>query len=87
MLLGDPYHYRLSFDQRRIQVFSVYQDRMLAASDPVEALVAETGAIFWIEHDVAFFGIRKLAPIFICRHLANRQSISSSFNNPSNRCG
>ena len=32
--------------------------------DKVEALVAETGVTFWIEHDAALFEILKRAPNF-----------------------
>ena len=64
MLSGDLYHFRLSRDQRRVPMFNVDKNQTLAAMDKVEALVAETGATFWIEHDVALFETLKLAPNF-----------------------
>ena len=64
MLSGDLYHFRLSRDQRRVPMFNVDKNQTLAAMDKVEALVAETGAIFWIEHDAALFETLKLAPYF-----------------------
>ena len=64
MLSGDLYHFRLSRDQRQVPVFNVDKNQTLAAMDKVEALVAETGATFWIEHDAALFETLKLAPNF-----------------------
>ena len=64
MLSGDLYHFRLSRDQRRVPMFNVDKNQTLAAMDKVEALVSETGATFWIEHDVALFETLKLAPNF-----------------------
>ena len=64
MLSGDLYHFRLSRDQRRVPMFNVDKSQTLAAMDKVEALVAETGATFWIEHDAALFETLKLAPNF-----------------------
>ena len=64
MLSGDLYHFRLSRDRRRVPMFNVDKNQTLAAMDKVEALVAETGATFWIEHDVALFETLKLAPNF-----------------------
>ena len=34
----------------------------LTAMDKIEALVASTGATFWIEHDAALFQTLSLAP-------------------------
>ena len=64
MLSGDLYHFRLSRDQRRVPMFNVDKNQTLAAMDKVEALVSETGATFWIEHDAALFETLKLAPNF-----------------------
>ena len=64
MLSGDLYHFRLSRDQRRVPMFNVEKNQTLAAMDKVEALVSETGATFWIEHDAALFETLKLAPYF-----------------------
>ena len=64
MLSGDLYHFRLSRDQRRVPMFNADKNQTLEAMDKVEALVAETGATFWIEHDAALFETLKLAPNF-----------------------
>ena len=64
MLSGDLFHFRLSRDQRRVPMFNVDKNQTLEAMDKVEALVAETGATFWIEHDAALFETLKLAPNF-----------------------
>ena len=45
-------------------MFNVDKNQTLASMDKVEALVAETGATVWIEHDAALFEILKLAPNF-----------------------
>ena len=64
MLSRNLYHFRLSRDQRRVPMFNVDKNQTLAAMDKVEALVSETGATFWIEHDAALFETLKLAPNF-----------------------
>ena len=64
MLSGDLYHFRLSRDQRGVPMFNVDKNQTLAAMDKLEALVSETGATFWIEHDAALFETLKLAPNF-----------------------
>ena len=64
MLSRYLYHFRLSRDQRRVPMFNVDKNQTLAAMDKVEALVSETGATFWIEHDAALFETLKLAPNF-----------------------
>ena len=61
---GQSGSYRLSRDQRRVPMFNVEKNQTLAAMDKVEALVSETGATFWIEHDAALFETLKLAPNF-----------------------
>ncbi len=64
VLSGDLYHFRLSRAQRRVPMFNVDSAQTLAAMDKVEALVAETGATFWIEHDAKLFETLTLAPGF-----------------------
>ena len=62
ILSGDLYHFRISREQRRVPVFNVDKGLTLTAMDKVEALVAATGATFWIEHDAALFQTLSLAP-------------------------
>ena len=62
ILSGDLYHFRISREQRRVPLFNVDKGLTLTAMDKVEALVAATGATFWIEHDAALFQTLALAP-------------------------
>jgi glyoxylase-like metal-dependent hydrolase (beta-lactamase superfamily II) len=62
ILSGDLYHFRISRERRRVPLFNVDKRLTLTAMDKVEALVAATGATFWIEHDAALFQTLSLAP-------------------------
>ena len=62
ILSGDLYHFRISREQRRVPMFNVDKGLTLRAMDKIEALVASTGATFWIEHDAALFQTLSLAP-------------------------
>jgi len=64
VLSGDLYHFAISRQDRRVPVFNVDRDMTLASMDRVEALVVETGATFWIEHELAFFEQLKIAPAY-----------------------
>jgi len=64
VLSGDLYHFAISRQDRRVPEFNVDRDMTLASMDRVEALVAETGATFWIEHELAFFEQLKKAPAY-----------------------
>lgn len=64
VLSGDLYHFRLSRTDRRVPVFNVDGPQTLASMTKVEALVLESGATFWIEHDAALFNTLKQAPDF-----------------------
>lgn len=64
VLSGDLYHFALSREDRRVPEFNVDADQTLASMDRVEALVAETGAQFWIEHELAWFEQLKKAPSY-----------------------
>ena len=64
VLSGDLYHFRLSRAQRRVPVFNVDSAQTLTSMDKVEALVANSGATFWIEHDAQLFETLTLAPGF-----------------------
>lgn len=62
VLSGDLYHFAISRQDRRVPEFNVDREMTLASMDRVEALVQETGASFWIEHELAFFEQLKKAP-------------------------
>jgi len=62
VLSGDLYHFAISRQDRRVPGFNVDKDMTLASMDRVEALVEETGAALWIEHELAFFEQLNTAP-------------------------
>jgi glyoxylase-like metal-dependent hydrolase (beta-lactamase superfamily II) len=64
ILSGDLYHFAISRQDRRVPAFNFDRELTLASMDRVEALVAETGATFWIEHELALFEQLKKAPEF-----------------------
>ena len=64
VLSGDLYHFRLSREQRRVPTFNFDADMTLASMDRVEQFVAEVGATFWIEHDLALFEGLDKAPAY-----------------------
>jgi glyoxylase-like metal-dependent hydrolase (beta-lactamase superfamily II) len=64
VLSGDLYHFAVSRQDRRVPEFNVDRDLTLASMDRVEALVKETGATFWIEHELAVFEQLNKAPAF-----------------------
>ena len=64
VLSGDLYHFRLSREDRRVPVFNVDAEITLASFDRIEAFVAEVGATFWIEHDLALFEGLDKAPAY-----------------------
>ena len=64
VLSGDLYHFAISRRDRRVPKFNVDGEMTLASMDRVEALVEETGATFWIEHELAFFEQLNKAPAF-----------------------
>ncbi len=64
VLSGDLYHFALSRADRRIPEFNVDREQTLASMERVEALVAESGAQFWIEHELARFEQVKKAPAY-----------------------
>jgi hypothetical protein len=45
-----------------VPTFNVDPEMTLASMDRVEALVAETGATLWIEHELALFERQRHAP-------------------------
>jgi len=64
LIEGDLYHFAISRQDRRVPKFNVDRDLTLASMDRVEALVEETGAAFWIEHELAFFEQLNKAPAY-----------------------
>ena len=64
VLSGDLYHFRLSRADRRVPTFNFDRDTTLASMDRVEAFVADVGATFWIEHDLALFQELDTAPAY-----------------------
>jgi glyoxylase-like metal-dependent hydrolase (beta-lactamase superfamily II) len=64
VLSGDLYHFAISRQDRRVPEFNVDRDMTLASMDRVEALVEETGATFWIEHELASFEKLIKAPAY-----------------------
>ena len=64
VLSGDLYHFALSREMRRVPVFNFDPDQTLASMDRVEALVAESGAQLWIEHELARFEQTAKAPSY-----------------------
>lgn len=64
VLSGDLYHFRISREQRRVPTFNHDAEVTLASMSRVEELVAESGATFWIEHDLALFEGLDKAPAY-----------------------
>jgi len=64
VLSGDLYHLALSREDRRVPSFNFDKEMSLASMDRVEELVVETGASFWIEHELAFFEQLNKAPAY-----------------------
>ena len=55
VLSGDLYHFALSREKRRVPSFNVDVEQTLKSMDRVDALLEETGAKLWIEHELAWF--------------------------------
>jgi glyoxylase-like metal-dependent hydrolase (beta-lactamase superfamily II) len=64
LLAGDLYHFRFSRENRRVPTFNVDAEATLESMDRIEALVEETGATLWIEHELAWFEQLKKAPLY-----------------------
>jgi len=64
MLSGDLYHFRESRALRRVPTFNYDAAMSLQSIDRVEALLKETGATLWIEHDKALGDTLRKAPQF-----------------------
>ena len=55
VLSGDLYHFAISRAERRVPQFNTDRDATLESMDRVEALLVQTGAEMWIEHELARF--------------------------------
>ena len=64
VLSGDLYHFALSRQDRRVPSFNVDRELTLASMDRVEALIQDTGATMWIEHELKLFETLNKAPAF-----------------------
>jgi len=62
VLSGDLYHFAISRQDRRVPTFNFDPKLTLSSMDRVEDFVAETGATFWIEHELELFEKLKKAP-------------------------
>ena len=64
VLSGDLYHFQFSRANRVVPLFNVDAERTLQSMEKVEALVAMTGADFWLQHDASLFDSQQKAPGF-----------------------
>lgn len=64
VLSGDLYHFRFSRENRRVPTFNTDAQMSLESMDRIEALVEETGATLWIEHELAWFEQLRKAPLY-----------------------
>ena len=64
ILSGDLYHFAISRQDRRVPSFDYDRDATLHSMDLLERLVQETGAVLWIEHELALFETLKKAPTY-----------------------
>ena len=62
MLSGDLYHFEASRALRRTPVFNTNAEQTLRSFDKVEAILEETGATLWIEHNKALADTLKKSP-------------------------
>lgn len=64
VLSGDLYHFAASRQLRAVPLFNTDPAASLASMDKVEALLKDTGATLWIEHNRAFAEQLQKAPAF-----------------------
>ena len=64
VLSGDLYHFRFSRENRRVPTFNTDAQLSLESMDRIEALLEETGATLWIEHELAWFEQLRKAPLY-----------------------
>jgi N-acyl homoserine lactone hydrolase len=64
VLSGDLYHFRLSREDHRVPDFNFDEEMTRASMERMESFVAEAGATFWIQHDLALFQQLDTAPSY-----------------------
>jgi glyoxylase-like metal-dependent hydrolase (beta-lactamase superfamily II) len=64
ILSGDLYHYQAERFTDKVPGFEFNREQSLASRAKIEALVKQTGAELWIEHDLAHFRTQKKSPDF-----------------------
>ena len=64
ILSGDLFHFRANRSLRRAPTFNYDAAMTLKSMDRIEALIKETGATLWIEHDKALADTLRKAPGF-----------------------
>jgi glyoxylase-like metal-dependent hydrolase (beta-lactamase superfamily II) len=62
LLSGDLWHFRASRRLRAVPGFNTDAEATRASMDRIEAVLAETGATLWLEHDFAFHETLARAP-------------------------
>lgn len=65
LLAGDLYHYPEERTTGRVPTFEFDAEQSRASRAKVEALLAETGAELWIEHDIATHAALPKAPNYV----------------------
>jgi len=64
LLSGDLYHFRANRTLRRPPKFNVDAEMTLRSMEKVEAVIEDSGATLWIEHDKALADTLKKAPAY-----------------------
>jgi glyoxylase-like metal-dependent hydrolase (beta-lactamase superfamily II) len=64
VLAGDLYHYQAERGTDKVPGFEFNKEQSLASRAAIEALLKQTGAQLWIEHDLANFRKLKKSPAF-----------------------
>lgn len=64
ILSGDLYHFVESRELRRVPTFNTDREQSLDSIDKIEALIEETNATFWIEHNLELANSLNLAPAY-----------------------
>jgi glyoxylase-like metal-dependent hydrolase (beta-lactamase superfamily II) len=64
VLAGDLYHYQAERGTDKVPSFEFNKEQSLGSRTAIEALIKQTGAQLWIEHDLAKFRKQKKAPEF-----------------------
>lgn len=65
IMAGDLYHYPIERTTGRVPTFEFNADQSRASRRRIEALVKQTGAKLWIEHDAATFASLPKAPRYL----------------------